>query len=551
MNMPEGLRRSTEQQPALSVIVATHCRANLLGRAIRSIKSQAMDAVQVIVVSDTADKATAEIASRLLGGSDCYVQRGGDAGPAESRNLGLSLVAAPFVMFLDDDDSFDAGFLAQLRPYLRLDEARILYCDFDVVEEDRGQTPPLQLSRTQYTLGPVSATDVEVRNNIPNNCLIFPRAALQQRRFEPSLILFEDWEFLLGALTDTCLHYLPIRGPIVHKNDRKLGERRGASNDDKLVESLLEVYRRRPARSEASRANRKAYLSNAGVDYPADETEAPTAAGRKMRLFQIVDSELPPNGLAPGFQPLDNRHSARPDWREYWPIRNFLLANPVLEEGCLYGFLPAEFWDQTGLTANQLQEFASAQADCADVVSYSPGFDQTAMFLNVFEQGEAHHPGLMALAQRFASDCGMDARLDTLVGHTGNTIHGNYFLAKPRFWREWLRINELLFGLCESEGIGLGHGRAAGNEPNAILGFKIPLMERTASLLLATGEYVCRPYRPMDLPRSGSLIARLDQELTIANALKLAHALTGEARYLKAFGDVRQKAIAGVTAQNN
>ena len=550
MTMPRGLRHPTVQQPMLSVIVATHCRANLLGRAIRSIKAQAMDAVQVIVVSDTADKATAEMASRLLGGSDRYLQRGGVAGPAESRNLGLSLAAAPFVMFLDDDDSFDPGFLAQLRQHLRMDEERILYCDFDVIEEDRGKTPPLQLSRTQYTLGPVSAADVEVRNNIPNNCLIFPRAALLDCRFEPALILFEDWEFLLSALADTSLHYLPIRGPIVHKNDRKLGERRGASNDDKLVESLLEVYRRRPARSEASRANRKAYLSNAGVEYLADENEAPTAAGRKLRLFQIVESDLPANGLAPGCQPLDNRHSARPDWREYWPIRNFLLANPALEEDCLYGFLPADFWDQTGLTVNQVQEFAKAQADGADVVSYSPGFDQTAMFLNVFEQGEAHHPGFMALAQRFFSECGVDARLDTLVGHTANTIHGNYLLAKPRFWREWLRINELLFALCESEGAGLAHGRDTRTEINAFLGFKIPLMERTASLLLATGEYVCRPYRPMDLPRSGALIARLDKDLIIANALKLAHALTGEGRYLKAFGEVRQKAIADAAAQN-
>ena len=53
-----------------------------------------------------------------------------------------------------------------------------------------------------------------------------------------------------------------------------------------------------------------------------------------VKLYQIVYSQKTLEGMSPGYAALDNIDSPKNDWREYWPIRNFLL-NTALEEGSL------------------------------------------------------------------------------------------------------------------------------------------------------------------------------------------------------------------------
>jgi hypothetical protein len=60
------------------------------------------------------------------------------------------------------------------------------------------------------------------------------------------------------------------------------------------------------------------------------------------KIYQIYYSEATKAHNDPGFLPMDNLANERPDWREYWPIRNYLLNNN-LEEDTRYGFLSPKF----------------------------------------------------------------------------------------------------------------------------------------------------------------------------------------------------------------
>jgi len=42
-----------------------------------------------------------------------------------------------------------------------------------------------------------------------------------------------------------------------------------------------------------------------------------------LRVFQIHYDAASRAALDPDFEPLDNSRSERPDWYEYWPIRQF------------------------------------------------------------------------------------------------------------------------------------------------------------------------------------------------------------------------------------
>lgn len=256
--------------PLLSVIISTHKRALLLSRAINSIKNQAVEGVQIIVVSDTQDIQTYGVANSLLSGSDIFVQRGGSPGPAGSRNLGIRMSEAEHILFLDDDDSHAPGFLAELLKHLRPGANEVVYCDGYVAKEARSAEAVTIQSLTQFTLGEISHDSLAVKNKIPNNCLVFPRTLLLAHQFDESLILLEDWDHLLNVLAVAPLRYVPIAGPVIHQNDPALEKTRNNSNADKLVETTLQIYRKWPAPSPEAKAARQAHFQAAGIQLPAE-----------------------------------------------------------------------------------------------------------------------------------------------------------------------------------------------------------------------------------------------------------------------------------------
>ena len=78
----------------------------------------------------------------------------------------------------------------------------------------------------------------------------------------------------------------------------------------------------------------------------------------KNQIYQIYYSEATKAQNDLGFLPLDNLANERPDWREYWPIRNFLLKNE-LAENTSYGFFSPKFKDKTNLEASDVVNFIS------------------------------------------------------------------------------------------------------------------------------------------------------------------------------------------------
>ena len=201
-------------------------------------------------------------------------------------------------------------------------------------------------------------------------------------------------------------------------------------------------------------------------------------------LYQIHYSEATRAGNDPGFLPLDNDANPRPDWREYWPIRQFLLNTP-LDENARYGFFSPKFQAKTGLDATMVKQFLAGTD--AELVLFSPFFAQSALFLNVYRQADAYHPGLSALCQAaFRSHDPTFSALDQ-VNHSGNSVFCNFFVARPRWWRAWLGVCESIFAQAEDPAAPLA---AALNNPvphdRSTAPAKVFVIERVASFLLAT-----------------------------------------------------------------
>jgi hypothetical protein len=251
----------------------------------------------------------------------------------------------------------------------------------------------------------------------------------------------------------------------------------------------------------------------------------------RLHIFQIKSYYAVPQDLDPGFGILDNSANERPDWFEYWPIRKFLLNEPLDEQG-FYGFLSPSFKRKTNLGAAQVRDFIEAAE--ADVVLFSPSIHNSAYYLNVFEHGEAEHPGLAALAVRLFARLGVSLDLQNFICDSRNTVHSNYFIAKPRFWRAWLAITETMFTLAETPDDELGRDLC---RPTAYRGrmnvqMKIFIMERIATWILVTDRsFVARARDPF---AARARFYKLPLAI-VCDALKIAYATQGRGQYKDVF----------------
>lgn len=266
-----------------------------------------------------------------------------------------------------------------------------------------------------------------------------------------------------------------------------------------------------------------------------------------IHLFQIAYSEASRAAIEPGYAVLDNLANPRPDWYEYWPIRQFLLEQP-LDEAAFYGFFSPKFRSKTGLTAAQVRAFVTAAVHTAqaDVVLFSPQPDMGAFFLNVFEQGETFDPGLIDACTQLLRGMGHDVPLRELVMDSRQIVFSNYFVARPAFWREWLKLNEGLFAVCEGPDSPLRQALCLPTSYPAQR--KVFVQERMASLLLATQpQWRSVAHDPFGFAWSQSKLQQHPTEAYISDALKLAWRAQPFPEYLRAFSAVREQVCAAPT----
>ena len=260
-----------------------------------------------------------------------------------------------------------------------------------------------------------------------------------------------------------------------------------------------------------------------------------------IHIHQIYYSEQTYRSNDNGFIKLGNLANERPDWREYWSIRHYLLNN-ILDENDYYGFFSPRFKAKTNLDAPTVYEFIRKYAAETDVFLFSPLFDQGAFCINIFEQGQHSRPGIMPIFQDCVAKIAPTVNLATLVMDSRNIVFCNYIVAKPAFWKAWLQKCEIFFVIAEEDKTLLAiHLNAitshhSGDAPN-----KVFVIERIASLLLSTQpHWKVKSYDSTQLPYSDAGISKYPNQLFQLDALKMASSLQAHPQYLAAFSALRQ-----------
>ncbi|TAM06622.1 MAG: tetratricopeptide repeat protein [Paraburkholderia sp.] len=279
-----------------------------------------------------------------------------------------------------------------------------------------------------------------------------------------------------------------------------------------------------------------------------------TNVAMKNFVYQIDRSPETRAVLDPGFIALDNA-AQRPtsaDWPEYWPIRRFLTEN-TLDPAARYGFFPADFHEKTSLTANQVHQFLASTPDDVDIVTFSPGFTRAALFRNMFEQAEYGTPGIAAVFEGVIESIapGADGKtvLGNLVTSSVETVYGNYFVAKPRFWQSWLSVCEAIFAAAQASDSALARLLNAPVQGAAPMLARTLVIERIASLLLSLdpAAWKVRPCDSMSMP-DANIASACRNELIELDALKLAAIHTGNEVYCRKFLELQRGVLKRIEA---
>lgn len=257
------------KNPLFSIVLTTHKRPQTLTRALQSLLAQTFTDFEVVLVADEGSLQTKETAARYLREDDIFLVLPHTKGPADTRNAGVYHAKGSYILYLDDDDSFRASYLADIADTVGFRSDAVNYVNYTQQKEIRSAQGIHTLSSTEMHLGDTEISTLLVSNFIPNNAIILPAAMAKLNRVDANLNSHEDWDYLLSLVLKHDFNHLAISGPVVHINE---GESR--NNDAKASGSIaldfLSIYRKWPIPDDTVKARRKDMLRQLGLDLPQE-----------------------------------------------------------------------------------------------------------------------------------------------------------------------------------------------------------------------------------------------------------------------------------------
>ncbi|HWB16803.1 MAG TPA: glycosyltransferase family 2 protein [Vicinamibacterales bacterium] len=268
--------------PRFSVVIPCYNAAKFLPATLASVAAQTWPPHEVIVVDDGSTDDSARVAAAF--DPAIRVVQQSNQGESVARNRGMDLATGDWVAFLDADDLWHPRKLERQAELTCADVVGVATGHY-VIDADGAPIAVDVTASEPYSVRTVGTTSS-----------IYP-SSLVVRRSVP--VRFPEWTQAAEDLV-FCLDLLLV-GPIAALDEPLTGYRRHTASQSHTHRMELQRH-----------ATMERWLAdNAARLVPADEQ-----AIRANRLRRVVDA-----GVLAYY---------RRDWREYWPLREYLAERDAL-----------------------------------------------------------------------------------------------------------------------------------------------------------------------------------------------------------------------------
>jgi glycosyltransferase involved in cell wall biosynthesis len=187
--------------PLVSIVLPTYNRANLLGRALRSIINQTYSNFEVIVVDDCSNDATEHVVKSFRDERMRYIRNERNMGAVLSRNTGITAGRGKYIAFQDSDDEWLSTKLEkQMNAFnFGTPDLGVVYTSFWLI--DKGKKVFVPRSDLKHTEGKIHS------DLLWENFVTTPTAVVRKECFEKvgmfeNLPRLQDWALWLRISKD-------------------------------------------------------------------------------------------------------------------------------------------------------------------------------------------------------------------------------------------------------------------------------------------------------------------------------------------------------------
>jgi glycosyltransferase involved in cell wall biosynthesis len=215
-----------------SAVIATRNRPQLVCRAVWSVLRQTLGNIEIIVVIDGPDAATAEALSQFSLYPEVTIEQLPESvGGAEARNIGVRKASGRWIAFLDDDDEWlPSKMQKQLDMALENESSNVVVVSHYTVKREHAHDM-IRPRRAPLQGEPISEYLFKPGCGFQTSTFFASRSLLLRIPFTPNLKKHQDWDWLLRATADPAVTLLVSHQALATWYDLEAADRVSSSHD--------------------------------------------------------------------------------------------------------------------------------------------------------------------------------------------------------------------------------------------------------------------------------------------------------------------------------
>ena len=229
-----------EFKPLISVVIPTHNRSQVIGRAIKSVLNQTFRDFELIIVDDGSTDSTKEVVKSFSDDRIVYIKYEKNRGVAAARNIGIKASRGEYIGLQDSDDEWFPEKLEEIHKVILKRKFDFIFSYGTIIKNDKpmgyvGKSPWVNKSTEKELIIQI------FRNNfIPTQgALIKKEKIMQVGGFDENLFSASDHDLWMRLIPICNLYFI---GKSLF--NLYLSENCITSNIKKRIECQLAIFKK-------------------------------------------------------------------------------------------------------------------------------------------------------------------------------------------------------------------------------------------------------------------------------------------------------------------